>query len=160
MRHGPRCFCHFTSGLFGGSGRAFFPLSGFVQYLSNTPSCTQASRDLSREDCSTALAAIDWYSFTGTAGLCGSERVGSGRRSEILNGSLLKRFSGAGDCAEGEWILEDSGDCPMLLVLAFLSAGWADFGGLPGPRFSPALTSCPCAIILLKMWLSYHRYRR
>ena len=60
-----------------------------------------------------------WYSELERLADCGSERVGGGRWSESLAGSLFDRFSGAGDCG-----LEDVvGVCDGLAILGFFSAG-------------------------------------
>lgn len=49
----------------------------------------------------------------------------------------------------GDWTLEEGGDGWMDVdSLVFLSAGWASFGGRPGPLFTPAVGESACAIAL------------
>ena len=64
-----------------------------------------------------------WYSALEREAGWGSGRVGSGRWSEILEGSLLERFSGAGDWPVGDWREDVVGVCNGVKSLLFFSAG-------------------------------------
>ena len=90
---------------------------------------------------------MDWYSSGDSDVACASVSVRSGRSSDILYGSLLSFLSGTGDCADGDCTEDESGVCTVLDNRVFFSAGWAAFGGRPGPRFSPVEASCVCAMI-------------
>lgn len=107
MRHSPFGFIHFRSGLFGGGGRAFLPVSGLVQYRSKIPSPVHRACDRERDACRTALAAMLWYSESDSCTGCGSGRVGSGLLSETLAGTF-DAFLSTGTLGTGDGAADHS----------------------------------------------------
>ena len=134
MRHSPFNFIHLGSGLFAGGGRAFLPVSGFVQYFSRSPSCVQRAWLRESEACKTALAAMFWYSLPWRDTGCGRGKVGRGLLSAILQGSLGALFSPVGVVREGV-DLNVGVICTDVDSFRFFARGVAVSGDRCRPRF-------------------------
>lgn len=79
--------------------------------------------------------------------------------SAIFAGNRGPLFSGAGESTAGDLVIGLASDGGVgAAIFCFLGGGAADLGGLPGPRFSPVLGGCICAIsVRLSMVFVVHR---
>lgn len=112
--------------------------SGFFQKRWKMPSRVHACCDRSKDAASTALEARDWYSLSGTLTGCGvPSSTGSGAEAAIFEGSPDGFVCGTEGDSRSAGVASLVEGCESF---CFLGAGVA-FGGRPGPRFSPVVST-------------------